>query len=213
MTLNCKSKLSRCDRETRVGQLKICVRSEKHIGALKIFLLSCLDTDIDNLNCIFSMVQFLIFHIWYLSNWRCLYCGQGVLRRKSRKNSNIQTFMIIYFYHTESTFLWVRWDSALDCAGKLKRRVQTGRLQTCIIKCRLKYVSGSVWTHTSPMTAMGVTPLAWATLCSIRKYMYSSYSKRIRWKEPKLAALRRVRSRITIELVREQWRNRKLSFT
>lgn len=30
--------------------------------------------------------------------------------------------------------------------------------------------------------------------------MYSSYSSRIRWKEPKLAALRRVRSRITMEL-------------
>lgn len=31
--------------------------------------------------------------------------------------------------------------------------------------------------------------------------MYSSYSRRIRWKEPKLAALRRVRSLITIELM------------
>lgn len=30
--------------------------------------------------------------------------------------------------------------------------------------------------------------------------MYSSYSSRIRWKDPKLAALRKVRSRITIEL-------------
>ena len=30
--------------------------------------------------------------------------------------------------------------------------------------------------------------------------MYSSYSSRIRWNEPKLAALRRVKSRITIEL-------------
>lgn len=30
--------------------------------------------------------------------------------------------------------------------------------------------------------------------------MYSSYSRRIRWKDPKLAALRRVRSLITMEL-------------
>ena len=55
-------------------------------------------------------------------------------------------------------------------------------------------------THTSDITAMGVLPVALATLCSIRKNMYSSYSRRIKWKEPKLAALRRVRSRITMEL-------------
>jgi len=50
------------------------------------------------------------------------------------------------------------------------------------------------------MTAMGVLPVALATLCSMRKNMYSSYRRRMRWKEPKLAALRRVRSRITMEL-------------
>jgi len=54
--------------------------------------------------------------------------------------------------------------------------------------------------RTSPITAMGVSPVSRATWCSIRKNMYSSYSRRIRWKEPKLAALRRVRSLMTIEL-------------
>lgn len=57
-----------------------------------------------------------------------------------------------------------------------------------------------IYVHTSPITAMGVSPVSRATWCSIRKNMYSSYSRRIRWKEPKLAALRRVRSLMTIEL-------------
>ena len=60
--------------------------------------------------------------------------------------------------------------------------------------------SNRLYVRTSPITAMGVSPVSRATWCSIRKNMYSSYSRRIRWKEPKLAALRRVRSLMTIEL-------------
>lgn len=54
------------------------------------------------------------------------------------------------------------------------------------------------------MTAIGVLPASLATLCSMRKNMYSSYSSLIRWKEPKLAALRSVRSRITMELKKKK---------
>lgn len=51
-----------------------------------------------------------------------------------------------------------------------------------------------------PMTAIGVVCVASATLCSTIKNIYSSQSKRMRWKLPKLAAERSVKSRITIEL-------------
>lgn len=57
--------------------------------------------------------------------------------------------------------------------------------------------SGSL---TCPITAIGVVLVALATLCSMMKNMYSSYSNRIKWKLPKLPADRSVRSRITIEL-------------
>ena len=63
---------------------------------------------------------------------------------------------------------------------------------------------------TSPITAMGVSPVALATRCSTRSNLYSSYSRRIRWKEPKLAALRRVRSLITMELGDGQTEARRL---
>lgn len=64
--------------------------------------------------------------------------------------------------------------------------------------------SNKIYVHTSPITAMGVSPVSRATWCSIRKNMYSSYNRRIRWKEPKLAALRRVRSLMTIELPKQK---------
>ena len=75
----------------------------------------------------------------------------------------------------------------------------SGRAQTYVIAALAKTDD-----FTSVMTAMGVLPAALATLCSMRKNMYSSYSSRMRWKEPKLAALRSVRSRITMELNRKR---------
>lgn len=56
---------------------------------------------------------------------------------------------------------------------------------------------------TSPITAMLVVPVALAMQCSTTKNMYSSYKSLSKWKDPKLDALRRVKSRITRELYKK----------
>lgn len=73
------------------------------------------------------------------------------------------------------TFLQVWRDPALDAAGKLQQREErpfvnasSSNLLGLLCNKKKKKWPDVLRTHTSPMTAIGVTALAWATRCSTR---------------------------------------------